>query len=169
MTWNDKKKTHSIVHTRHLSLKKILLYKEQTRHRIYKWKWKGQKVDIQSMSFFRNILSNKHVDTDMEAGNRSADVELDDMDTRSRSAHYTLLPSPDSMSALPRSFPTPLLPMHTTTPNAAPPLLPAPQISSPILNINGKRSQTDNSVNKVRVVEQGSKISTIVRSIFHKF
>lgn len=110
------------------------------------------------MAFFRNILlSNKRVDIDMEAGNRS-DVELGDMDAGSRSAHARSLP-PD----------TPPLSMQTTLTHAAFPLLPSAQIRSTILNVNGKRSPNEDRNSKVRVVEQGSKISMRVRLFSIKF
>src|ERR1700678_3524107 len=82
------------------------------------------------MSFFRNILlSNKHVNTDVEAGNHS-DVELDDMEIGSGSAHYAHSVNPNSPptldpgSTFPCSFPAPN--------DVAYPLLPLPpaQISS---------------------------------------
>ena len=121
---------------------------------------------LKDMSFFRNILlPNKHVNTDVEAGNHS-DVELDDMEIGSGSAHYAHSVNPNSPSTLdpgstfPCSFPAPN--------DVAYPLLPLPpaQISSTSLNINRKRSQNDHKFSKVRVVEQGSKISTIVRLYF---
>jgi hypothetical protein len=40
------------------------------------------------MAFFRNILSSKRVDTDVEAANNHSDVELDEMEAGSGSAHY---------------------------------------------------------------------------------
>lgn len=123
------------------------------------------------MAFFRNILSSRRVgvDTDMEAGNNRSDVELAEMEAGSGSAHY-LQPAhypnslnPDSMSRGP-TFP------QTTLPNVAFPqaLLPPSQISSRVLNINRKRSHSEDRTSKVRVVEQGSKISTIVRIYLHK-
>jgi hypothetical protein len=120
------------------------------------------------MAFFRNILRGKRVgvDTDMEAGNNPSDVELADMEAGSGSAHY-LQPdhypnslNPDSMSPGP-TFPQTTLPF----PQA---LLPPSQISSRALNINRKRSHSEDRTSKVRVVEQGSKISTIVRIYRHK-
>jgi len=48
----------------------------------------GQEADIEDMAFFRNILSSKRVDTDMEAGHNHSDVELDEMEAGSGPAHY---------------------------------------------------------------------------------
>lgn len=111
------------------------------------------------MAFFRNILlSKKRVDIDMEAGNHS-DVELNNMDADSRSAHaYSLNPD------------TPPLSMQTTVTNATFPLLPSAQIRSTILNIDRKRSPNDDrNSSKVRVVEQGSKMSMRVRLFSIKY
>jgi hypothetical protein len=110
------------------------------------------------MAFFRKILSSKRVDIDMEAGNNHPDVELDDMEAGSGSAHYPHSLNPDSMSPGP-TFP------QTTLANVAFPLalLPPSQISS-----TRKRSHINNRTSKVRVVEQGSKISTIVRIYLRK-
>ena len=104
------------------------------------------------MAFFRNILSSKRVDTDMEAGNNHSDVELYDIEAGSGSAQY------------PHMSPGPTFP-QTTLPNVAFPqvLLPPSQISS-----TRKCSHIDNRTSKIRVVEQGSKISTIVRIYLYK-
>src|SRR5271154_7123004 len=132
------------------------------------------------MSFFRNILhSNKPIDTDMEADGHS-DIELDDMEAGSRSAHNAESLNPDSVSALDLgstfsySFPAPNFASEGS--NHAPPFLQM-NLASPLsvlppaqigktLNINGKRSQNDDRINKVRVVEQGSKIPIIVHLYF---
>src|SRR5271169_4785964 len=126
------------------------------------------KADSKDMAFFRNILlSNKPIDTDMEADGRS-DIELDDMEAGSRSAHNADSLNPDSVSALDPgstfsySFPAPNFafegsnhasPFLQTTLNLVSPLsvLPPAQIGK-TLNINGKRSQNDDRINKVRVV-----------------
>jgi len=57
------------------------------------------------------------------------------------------------------------LSMQITVPNAALPLLPPAKIGTS-LNINRKRSQNDDRTSKVWVVEQTSKMSTIVRLYF---
>lgn len=118
----------------------------------------GRAEKADNMAFFRRILSQKRVDTDMEAGNLS-DVELDDMEAGSGGAPSL---NPDALgSFFPYSFPAP-----NTVPNATSPLSSPAQISSTMLNTNRKRSQSDDRISKVRVVEQGSKISTIVRIYF---
>lgn len=122
-------------------------------------------------NFFLNILnSSKHGDTDMEAGNRS-DIELGVMEAGgSRSAHPL---NPDSMSAMDPgsifsySFPAPN--SGTEGGNHAPPLSMQTAIPQPAqFNINGKRSQNDNRVSKVRLVEQRSRIPKMVRLYFLK-
>ena len=118
------------------------------------------------MAFFRNILTNKHVDTNMEAGNHHSDVELDVIEAGSGSAHYAHSLYPDSMTLDPGST----FPCSFRAPNsrsegnhAPPPLLPPAQISSTSLN-NRRRSQNDDKINtKVRVVEQGSNMPIRVR------
>lgn len=108
----------------------------------------GQRRQNKDMAFFRSILSNKRVDIDMEAGHHS-DVELDYIEAGSGSAH-----SIDP--AFQFSF-------QNSAPNAAFPLFPPAQVtSSTSLNTDRRRSHNDDRNSKVRVVEQGSKISTIV-------
>jgi hypothetical protein len=108
------------------------------------------------MAFLRNILSNKRVNVDMEVG-----MQLDEMETDDGPTHSF---NPDSMYALNRgstslfSFPAP-----NAVPNA--PLLSPAQIERTITN--GKRSQDGDRITKVRVVEQESKISTIVCLYFN--
>jgi hypothetical protein len=115
----------------------------------------GQKQILKDMAFFRNILSSKRVDTDIETGNNHSDVELDEMEAGSGSVHY-----PPPTTQYPHSFnsntmsPRPTFP-QTTLPNVAFPLALPP--SSTVVNINRKRSHIDDRTSKVRVVEQGSK------------
>lgn len=100
------------------------------------------------MPFFRNLLLNKRVDTDMEAGNHS-DVELDDME----SARYANPLNPDSMSVDPKTT----FPCSFPVPNSLP-LSTVP---------NRKHSYNDDGISsKVRVVEQGSNMSTKVYLYF---
>jgi hypothetical protein len=115
------------------------------------------------MAFFRNILSNKRADFDMEAG-----IQLDDMEAGSGSANSFNL---DGMSALDRRSTSPFsFPAPNTGPNAAlPSFQPTPTQISTISNTNGKRSQNDERINKVRVVEQGSKMITLVCVYFPYF
>ena len=129
-----------------------------------------RQTEADNMAFFRNILlPNKrvHVDTDMEAGNHS-DVELNDIESGSRTAHYTDSLYPNSMSMdpespLPCSFPAPNSLPLSTVPKATFPLLLPAQISSKFLNTNRKHSHNnDRTSSKVRVVEQVSNISTKV-------
>jgi hypothetical protein len=109
-------------------------------------------ADIEDMAFFRNILSSKRVNTDMEAGNNHSEVELDDMEAGSGSAHYPHSLNPDSSMSPGPTFP------QTTLPNVALPLALLPPSQ-------GKRSHIhiEDRTSKVRVVEQGSNFSTIVR------
>jgi hypothetical protein len=122
----------------------------------YKGGWDETEAD--NMAFFRNILLlNKRVDTDMEAGNHS-DVELGDMESCSGTAHYADSLYPDSMSMDPEST----FPCSFPAPNSLPLSIPA-QISSTFLNTNRKHSHNDDGISsKVRVVEQGSNMSTKV-------
>ena len=107
------------------------------------------------MAFFRNILSSKRVDINMEAGNHS-DLELDDMEAGSGSAPHL---KPDNISTLDRDSTFPyLFPAPNIVPNAAFPLFSPSQISS----TTRKCSQDDNRISKVQVVEQISKIPAIV-------
>ena len=125
-----------------------------------------KKVDnIEDMAFFQNILlSNKRVDTNMEAGNHHSDVELDVIEAGSRSAHYAHSLYPDSMSLDPGStFPCSFRAPNSRSEggNHVPPLLlPPAQISSTSFStsLNNRRwSQNDDKIStKVRVVEQGS-------------
>ena len=128
-----------------------------------------KKVDnIEDMAFFWNILlSNKHVDTNMEAGNHHSNVELDVIEAGRGSAHYAHSLYPDSMSLDPGST----FPCSFHGPNSRskggnhvpPPLLPPAQISSTSLN-NRRQSQNDNKIStKVRVVEEGSNMPIRVR------
>ena len=127
-----------------------------------------RQTEADIMSFFQNILlPNKHVDTDMEAGNHS-NVELNDMESGSRTPHYANSLYPNSMSmdpesTLPCSFPAPNSLPLSTIPKATFPLLLPAQISSKFLNMSRKHSHNNNRISsKVQVVEQGLKISTKV-------
>jgi hypothetical protein len=95
------------------------------------------------MAFFRNILSSRRVD--MEAGNNHSDVELNERETGSGSAHY---PQP-ALSHSPNSD-------NNFSANRS-------TISGGIITI-----LLEDRTGKVRVVEQGSKMSTIVRIYLHK-
>lgn len=107
------------------------------------------------MAFFRNILSSKRTDVDVEVG-----IQLDDMETDNVPAHSF---NPDSTYALNRGSTSPFLyPAPNTIPNAAFPLLPPAEIGTTIANTNGKRSQNDDRMTKVRVVEQESRSSRMV-------
>jgi len=110
------------------------------------------------MAFFRNILSSKHVDTDMEAGN----VELEEMKASRRSAPYPQWAQPAAHYSQPAAHYPHSLDSDAMSPGPET-LLPPSQISSTALNVNRKRSYSEDRTSKVRVVEQGSKMSTIVR------
>ena len=113
---------------------------------------------LKGMAFFQNmLLSNKHVETDMETDNHS-DIELDDMEAGSRSIHYTHSDSTSSAldpgSAFSYSFPAPnsgseggshapSLPFPLSFAN-----LPPAQMGT-ILNMNRKCSQNDDRITKV--------------------
>lgn len=107
------------------------------------------------MAFFRHILLSKRADVDVEVG-----LQLNDMETDNRPAHSF---NPDSTYTLNRGSTSPFLyPAPNTVPNAVFPLLPPAEIGTTIANTNGKRSQEDNRMTKVRVVEQESRLSTMV-------
>ena len=99
------------------------------------------------MAFFRNILSKKRADVDVEVG-----IQLDDMDMET-----------DNGPALNRNSTSPFLfPAPNAVPNTVLPLLPSAEIGTTITNTNGKRSQNDDRMTKVRVVEQESRLPTMV-------
>ena len=113
------------------------------------------------MAFFRNILSNKRADVDVEIGI----IQLDDMETDNGPAHSL---SPDRTYALNRGSTSPFLfPAPNAVPNTVFPLLPSAEIGTTITNANGKRSQNDDRMTKVRVVEQESRLSKMVCLYFY--
>ena len=114
------------------------------------------------MAFFRNILSKKRADVDVEVG-----IQLDDMDMETDNGPAHSL-NPDRTYALNRRYSTSpfLFPAPNAVPNTVFPLLPSAEIGTTITNTNGKRSQNDDRMTKVRVVEQESKLSTMVCHYF---